>query len=178
MNLNSLRRRCEARARSLRLPEPFDVRLFADALATSRGRPIFLKPVVSQAGPWGLWAATSSADYIFFESDTTPLHQEHMILHELSHLICGHRSLSTMDPALREELFPDLSAKTLRRVLGRAAYTSADEQEAEFLASVLLERIASSRHSEMPLASAQAPDSAEILYRLATTLQADPEERP
>ncbi len=176
MSLRALRRQCEERLRELELPVPFDVRAFCDRVAVRRGRPVVLRPIVTRSGPWGLWAAGPSADYIFYESDTSPLHQEHIILHELSHLICGHRPLPVTETQMLVGLFPDLSADTVRRILSRAAYTAAEEREAEVLASVLLERIAASR-SPGSQPAGLTPGDAEVLDRLVITLQVDLEEK-
>src|SRR5688500_4507371 len=87
-----LRARCEARLRALDLPAPFSAQAFCDRLAARRGRPILLQPIANQAGSWGLWVATPTADYIFYEQETSPLHQEHIILHEACHILCVHHS--------------------------------------------------------------------------------------
>ena len=173
MDLRALKRQCESRVKDLNLPVPFDLRAFCDSLAARRGRPVELRPVVTHAGPWGLWAASDSTDYIFYESDTSPLHQEHIILHELSHLICGHQPVSATQKDLLSELFPDLSPDTVRRVLGRIAYSRAEEREAEMLASVLLERISARRPRGAPPGAALGSREAEVIDRLASTLRAD-----
>src|SRR5687767_10750297 len=108
MNLKALRKRCEARLSELELYSHFDARAFCDALAARRGRPILVCPVASQAGPCGLWIGTPSADYIFFERDTSRLHQEHIILHEASHILCGHRSAEIAEADVPRLFFPDL----------------------------------------------------------------------
>lgn len=178
MNLKALRKQCEARLSELDLPTPFDVRTFCEVVAGRRGRPIVLRPIVTHSGPWGLWAAGPSADYVFYESDTSVLHQEHIILHELSHLICGHRPTPVAEPAVVADLFPDLSPESVRRVLSRAAYTAADEQEAEVLASVLLKRIAAARPRGDRASPGLAATEVEVLGRLGKALQSDPEDGP
>lgn len=176
MDLRALKRRCESRLQGLDLPTPFDVRAFCDSIAAKRGRPIDLRPVVTHAGPWGLWAATDSADYIFYESDTSPLHQEHIILHEISHLICGHHPVPISRTDLLHEMLPNLSPDTIKQVLGRISYADEDEQEAEVLASVLLERISVTRPRGTLLSPGLAESDVEVLYQLGATLRAHPEE--
>ncbi|MDP8928183.1 MAG: hypothetical protein M3O70_06295, partial [Actinomycetota bacterium] len=85
MDLKRLRQRCMLRLNELPLPVPFDITSFCDLLVPHRGRPIVLHPMTSQAGICGSWIATPDADHIFYERDTSPLHQEHIIVHELSH---------------------------------------------------------------------------------------------
>lgn len=166
MDLKDVRRRCEQRLRSLDPPTPFDVQTFSQRLAAQRGRPIILRPIASHAGPWGLWAATQSADIIFYEEHTSRLHQEHIILHELSHLLCGHTPLPVTEPSGLDALFPDLSAETIQSVLRRAAYSEADECEAEVLASLILESTAQGFEA-MPN---RDPSAARLLERLHASL--------
>ena len=175
MDVRALKRQCVSRVKGLSLPVPFDLRAFCDLVAIRRERPIELRPVVTHAGPWGLWAASDSTDYIFYESDTSPLHQEHIILHEVSHLICGHQPVLANKEDLLSELFPDLSPDTVRRVLGRFTYSRAEEREAEVLASVLLERISARRPRGTPPVPGLGAREAEVIDRLVVALRADRE---
>nr|WP_188273724.1 ImmA/IrrE family metallo-endopeptidase [Streptomyces sp. CBMA152] len=128
-------RRCRGIAASLELPVPFDaVELIADA-AEQRGRPIELMPIPWTPGvPCGLLVSADQADYIAYAEDTSPLHRQHILVHELSHLLCGH------DGTLSTELTPHLADELVHRVLGRTVYTEPQEQEAELLASLIIQR--------------------------------------
>jgi hypothetical protein len=168
VDLRRLRRRCEVRLRLLDLPVPFDVRTFCDALGVRRRRPIRLCPVTSQAGPCGVWAAGAEADYIFYEQATSPLHQEHIILHEASHLLCGHCPAPVSEEECSRLLFPDLDAEMVRRVLGRADYSADEEQEAELLASLILKRAG---RDKPPQARTADPEVAALLDRLEAALE-------
>jgi hypothetical protein len=168
MDHKLLRQRCEATLRGLHLPAPFDIGAFCDALGARRGRPIRLCPVASQAGPCGLWAAGSRVDYIFYERATSRLHQEHIILHEVSHMLCGHRPGPVSDEECARLLFPDLDAEMVRRVLRRAAYSRDEEQEAELLASLILEHAGRRTH---PTPQRADPKAATPLDRLRTVLE-------
>jgi hypothetical protein len=168
MDLKQLRRRCAARLRELDLPTPFDVRSFCDAVGDRRGRPIRLCPVTSQAGPCGLWAAGSGVDYIFYERSTSLLHQEHIILHEVSHLLCGHQPGPVSDEERSRLLFPDLDSAMVRRILARTAYSADEEQEAELLASLILQRtVGRTLRHERPA----DPQVIELLDRLEAALE-------
>ena len=48
---------------------------------------------------------TGLTDYVVFDSDTTTMHREHIIRHELSHVLCGHSAAGQAGPAevLRRE---------------------------------------------------------------------------
>jgi hypothetical protein len=138
--LKRLRRRCEAIAAQLPLVKPFDVRELCRQVASRQGRPIHLMPLTGMSEAHGLWLATDSADLFFYEAGTAWPHQEHIILHELSHLLCGHyREDSTAADNLRE-LIPHLDPKTVRMMLERTSYMAAEEQEAELLASIIRQR--------------------------------------
>src|SRR5689334_324572 len=122
MDLKVLRTRCEARLGELKLPAPFDIEQFCRSIEQRRGRRILLHPVESSAGPCGLWVAGPTSDHIFYERHTSPLHQEHIVLHEISHLLCGHQVSPLGEHELGALLFPDLSPRTVERVLQRRSY--------------------------------------------------------
>lgn len=172
MDLARLRRRCEARLRGLELPVPFDVRAFAEGLARRRGRPIVLRPLPRAGGCSGLWVATPAADVVFFEAETSPLHQEHILLHELCHLVLEHRP-GAPPPAGPAGLFPDLRPEAVRRMLQRAGYSTDEDREAELLASMILERATRTPPSSVTGAS---PDPAVVapVERLEAALDAAP----
>ena len=161
MILHELRRRCEARLQQVPLPAPFEVRGFARRLARQRGRPIQLRPMKSGAGPHGLWLATEEADIVFYEQRTSSAHREHIILHELCHMLCGHELRLADEIAGFQTLAPDLAPETIARMLGRSSYSDDDEREAELLASLILER-AHERRATEPVAP---PDPANGAYR-------------
>ncbi|MFB9905662.1 hypothetical protein [Allokutzneria oryzae] len=138
--LRGLRRRCEARIRELPMPAPFDVRELCRLVADKRGRPIRLVPIASDGGVLGMWAATDTADVICYEQATTRPHQDHIILHELSHLLCDHYPAPLSFAEHARMLLPDLDPAMVRRVLGRTSYLTSEEQEAELLASLIQRR--------------------------------------
>jgi hypothetical protein len=131
-----LRRRCLARLRDLPLPEPFDVHALCQEVAERRGRPIRLVPTAGITGVCGLWIATDTMDLICYEIDTTRPHQEHIILHELSHVLCEHYPVELPT----RTLLPNLDPAMVRAVLGRAGYSTDEEREAETLASLIRQR--------------------------------------
>jgi hypothetical protein len=74
----------------------------------------------------------------FYDPGTSPLHAEHIVLHEVAHILSGHDG--ARDGFAR--LVPDLDPATVRRMLGRAGYPSAQEREAEMMASLIRARSA------------------------------------
>ncbi len=168
MGLKQLRRRCEAMLRTLDLPTPFDARSFCGALASQRRRPILLQPVAGGVGPFGLWVATPSADFIFYQQETSPLHREHIILHEVCHLLCGHQAAPVSETEFSRLLFPNLGPETVKAVLARGAYCVEDELEAELLATLIQERASAAAPSGAPGVDA---DTDRILRRLEASLE-------
>ncbi|WP_138963319.1 hypothetical protein [Streptomyces sp. YIM 121038] len=137
-NLARLRRSCEARLAALALPASYDIAELCALLSERRGRPLHLAPIAMRAAqPCGLWIASSTVDFIIFEAKTTRPHQEHIIAHELAHIICGHRSDSSLDDATAQLVFPDLDPALVRDMLARTEYSEIQEQEAEMTASLI-----------------------------------------
>ncbi|MGF1425602.1 ParH-like protein [Kitasatospora sp. LaBMicrA B282] len=135
-------RRCRRIAESLPLPEPFDIPTLTESLAGLRGKPIELVPLSGpEHSPCGILIGTDRADYIGYPVNTTALHQQHIVLHEIGHLLCGHAGISPLGATAVRTLTPRLSDELVRRVLGRSAYSESQEQEAELIASLALQRV-------------------------------------
>lgn len=148
-----LTERCRKRLTELDLPQPFDVHALCEQIGR-RDRPIRLLPMdLAPGSPCGLWVCTDERDYIVYQRATTPLHQEHIIVHELAHVLCGHIDSAGLGDEHARRLFPHLAPDTVRRVLGRGAYCSEEEQEAEVLASMILQRAGRERRSSRAAAA-------------------------
>lgn len=135
MDAEHLRRRCETRLRRIVSPEPFAIETFTDAIAGRRQRSIELVPSAMPPGLHGLLVPEASTDYLFHRADTTPLHRRHIILHELAHLVCGHRGLLIDATSLRDLLARPNGVETLL-----AQYSREEEREAEMFATLVLAR--------------------------------------
>lgn len=119
------------------------------------GRPIEVLPVALGPGtPCGVLVSTDYADYICYPADTTALHAEHILLHEVGHLLCGHEGDAVLEADAVRALVPDLSADLVRRVLGRTGYTQRQEMEAELLATLLARRVRSAGRARGPVSGA------------------------
>ncbi len=91
------------------------------------GRDIQLLPYrLSGSGVHGMLVRTEPTDYVVFDSETTTMHREHIILHELSHVLCGHSAAGHTG---------------LAEVLRRENYLDDQEIEAETLASIMGQRV-------------------------------------
>ncbi|MER7705144.1 ParH-like protein [Kitasatospora sp. NPDC097605] len=134
--------RCRTVAESMPLPEPFGLPALTGALARRRGRPIELIPLSGPVhAPCGALVSTDRADYIGYPVDTTALHQQHIVLHEIGHLLCGHTGGTGLGAAVSQALLPRLPGELVQRVLGRSVYSERQEQEAELVASLALHRV-------------------------------------
>jgi hypothetical protein len=168
MNLRHLRRICAARVEALDLPFPFDVHKLCESVERARGRMIRLVPCTLPAGsPSGLCVSTNVGDYIFYESQTSAFHQEHIILHEVGHLLCEHCAPSVSREEVSGLLLPDLDADMVQRVLGRTCYPMWAEQEAEIIASLILAKVEKERRETV---SAVSPDVASVVARVERSL--------
>jgi hypothetical protein len=144
--LKKVRAACEARLRELQIPDPFEVGAFCQSVATRRGRRLHLLPLPlppSDQSPFGVWAATDTEDFILHDPTASPLHRDLIILHEVAHMLFGHRSETAMDAVSLLQALPGLDPEMVRRVLSRHLYSTEEEQQAEMLASLILERATS-----------------------------------
>ncbi|MEC3980921.1 hypothetical protein [Amycolatopsis sp. H20-H5] len=175
--LKDLIRGCEAIAARLPIPDPFDIKVFTATVQAELGRRIEMIPVTTEpTTPCGLLASTATAHYIFYAANTTGVHQEHIQLHELAHLLCGHRETVGLDHSVAELLMPSLPAATIERLLGRTAYSAEDERQAETLASVILGR--AGRAPVPGVLSVTPHAAASTLDRLGSALDPSPARRP
>jgi hypothetical protein len=141
MRDRELFRRCQALVAQLDVPVPFDLREFCRRLQQRRGREIVLVPIVAApSGPCGLWLALPQVDVVFHEAQTSRLHRDHIVLHEVGHMLCEHQGGPPLNESLARTLLPSLDPGVVHRVLGRTAYTRFEEREAELVASLVLER--------------------------------------
>ncbi|MEU9464327.1 hypothetical protein [Streptomyces sp. NPDC048312] len=135
-----LRRRCRAVLKRLPLPHPFSVEALCRSLAEERGRPLYTHPLPTQAvaaGACGLWLATPAGDHIFSEVGTSRPHQEHIVLHEIGHMLFDHHTVTAGGADPVRALLPDLDGQLVERLLARTSYTTQQEREAEILASLI-----------------------------------------
>ncbi|SFO03937.1 ImmA/IrrE family metallo-endopeptidase [Amycolatopsis rubida] len=123
-----------------------------------RGKPIrLLAAPMDVPGPFGLWIKMAAADVILYQATgTTRFHQEHIIAHELGHLLADHPSDEGDDDMWRL-LLPDIPPEAIRTALRRrTSYADEHEREAEALATVLLEATTKAQEIILPGRSPRA----------------------
>ncbi|MEV7616647.1 toxin [Streptomyces sp. NPDC089799] len=174
--LKKLRKAGAQRLAELALPEVADVAELCRHLGEVRGRPIILVPMQMPAShPCGMWVAAREEDLIFYDANTTSAHQEHIILHELGHIICCHRGAGGLDEAAARLLFPDLDPELVRDMLLRATYDDVQEQEAEIIAYLLSQRLGNDGPPPGPAPAGEGerrgdPGKSALLHRIERTL--------
>ncbi|OLZ72836.1 hypothetical protein AV521_07685 [Streptomyces sp. IMTB 2501] len=139
MKERELRRRCKRELRALDVRPPLRVEALCQQLGERRGRPIRLVAhPLPMPGPFGVWIATDSADYILYQQETSKTHQDHIILHEVGHIMADHQGVDTDDSFLQTTM-PELSPGMVTRALRRTSYDEAHERQAELVATIILE---------------------------------------
>jgi hypothetical protein len=131
-----------ARLAEVVIPHPFSIEAFCAHLARDRGRPLYLHVLPNPSGegePCGMWLATAEADHVFHARGTSPLHQLNIILHEIGHMLCDHAGYGLDGSAAA--LFPLLDPAMVQRVLLRSRYSTPEEEAAELMAALILERV-------------------------------------
>jgi len=126
---------------SLDVPDPFDINELVRRVAERRGRPITLRALrMGRGGPSGAWIALRDADLICHEAETNAVHQAHIVLHELGHMLCGHDSAGASPESVLRFLLPTLDPAAVSRVLHRGSYHDDEEREAEQFATLVRQR--------------------------------------
>jgi hypothetical protein len=145
---------------TLGLPDPFDLAEMCARVGDQQGKAIVLMatPMSMGGGLCGLWMGTAKADYVFYEQDTTLLHQQHIVFHELGHILRRHTPARILGADLATALAPHVDTnREAPRVLGRDAYTDDHEYEAELIATFILRRLG--RHA---VTSPRTPEDVDL----------------
>jgi SOS response regulatory protein OraA/RecX len=119
-------------------------------------------------GLCGTWMRTAKADYVFYEEDTSLLHQQHIVFHELGHILRRHVPGKELSKDLARSMAPGMRVSDVFRVLGRDSYTDDDEFEAELIATLILSRIGRQAVREAPKAT--DPTASDIIARITNSL--------
>lgn len=123
----------------------FEVENFIHHLEQRRGRNILRVSYDFHPGLTGLWIPAETTDYIFYAQFTHPIHQIHIVLHEIAHMLLKHDTLridQLLTPTLIE-IFHHLhdveypSSANFR--------DDSQEQEAEAFVYLIQQRIVAAR---------------------------------
>ena len=129
--------------------QAFDIEKFISWIGVLKGREILTIPWDMPRNLFGAWMSDGEEpkEYVFYRNNVPRIHQIHIQLHELAHLLFDHPTLK-IDRKLIEEVmrgqaelpFDDL-------VLLRSPKSTEFETEAETLASLIQEQVI--RHSQL-----------------------------
>ncbi|MFJ8385604.1 hypothetical protein ACIQ9Q_14030 [Streptomyces sp. NPDC094438] len=85
-------------------------------------------------------------DVILYQQETTRLHQEHIILHEVGHILVSEDEDEDAEQEAPDDfvegwatLIPVIEPELVRRVARRCSYDSAEECSVELVATIILE---------------------------------------
>ena len=127
----------------------FTIDSFVSWINQSRGRKIFFVPWPMPGTIFGVWIMTATNDYIFYDKETPPVHQVHIKLHELAHILCGHETLLLTKEKLAEMVRDQTVATSVLMEATQRDMTQEKEieQEAETLSSLIQEQVL--RHARL-----------------------------
>lgn len=130
----------------------FTMEKFVCWLEAQRGRKILFVPRPMPPTLFGAWLAGDDRDYIFYEANTLPIHQAHIQLHELAHILCGHLTEevdSQQVQILLRQVDPPAgrAPRVYETLLLRSTYSDEAELEAETLTALIQEQVL--RHSAL-----------------------------
>jgi Zn-dependent peptidase ImmA (M78 family) len=107
-----------------------------DLVQLRDGREIVLTPISVRSGAatvCGYCLITADRDHVYYAQSRSRLHRTHNAVHELAHLVLGHRSVAPL-------VAPGDSADRRRAWLGLVdnSYSERSEAEADAAAAILL----------------------------------------
>ncbi|MEU7629075.1 hypothetical protein AB0C34_03685 [Nocardia sp. NPDC049220] len=145
--MTSMEARFGDATRTVPLPNPWNLTAYLAAVATHRGRSISLHPVPTTllaetgCGIGGLWVARKHDDIIVYDADATGRRADHIILHEIGHMLLDHGkdggTGGSVPPSVAV-ILPSISPHSIERVLGRDEFDADHEREAEVFADMTL----------------------------------------
>ncbi|MFI7510506.1 DUF6545 domain-containing protein [Micromonospora aurantiaca] len=107
-------------------PEPFTVEAWCEAIAAARGRRIRIREASMHATwPPGFFFNDDDVDYLIVDACLPTLARTQTLLHELAHLLLGHRGNALhgdINPSVEAEA--EIAADLLSRQLARASRTA------------------------------------------------------
>ncbi|MET7767559.1 hypothetical protein [Nocardia sp. NPDC005366] len=143
--MTSMEARIGDATRAVPLPNPWNLNAYLGEVAAYRGRSISVRQVpgemLAERGcrGKGLWVARTHDDIIVYDADAIDRNADHIILHEIGHMLLGHGKAEDEPtapmPTTLASLFPSLS---IQHALGRTEFGADREQEAEVFADMTM----------------------------------------
>lgn len=155
----------------------FTLNDFARWLEQRRERSIIFVPREMPATLFGAWVKGIDKDYVFFEQNTISIHQAHIQLHEMAHMICQHPTVeleSDQVHAILRHVGPADFSDCIESLLLRSVHSDEVEEEAEMLTSLIQERVLSARRlSELHNAISRESDFAAYFAAYIQAMERD-----
>jgi hypothetical protein len=127
-------RQWAAVARQLAVPVPFELTEFRARIQRHTQRVVNLIPTVMRTGaPSGIWLRTARADYFYYEEQTSPFHQAHIVLSLSAHVLLGDTSGASVDPRIVPHVSPPLARMMIDGIVG-SPVTNLEAETFAFLA--------------------------------------------
>jgi len=150
---------------------------FAHWLEQQQERPIIFVPREMPPALYGAWVKATDKDYIFFDQNTISIHQAHIQLHEMAHMICQHPTVEVESSQVRTIMryagSEDLTG-CIESLLLRSVHLDQYEEEAEMLTSLIQERVIKARRlSELDNAISQEGDFASYFAAYIQAMEKD-----
>ena len=167
--LGSLQQRCESLLSGLDVPDPFDVDVLLSRVAARRQRPVRLLPLLPglRDDPSGMWVPLPEEDVLFAESGISDWYRDHVILHEVGHMLWEHAG--TVQDVTQWLSQYGVRPQRDTHVQLRCSVTAVDrEREAEMVALIIESRITRRVLSARP--TSPPAEIAAVLDRLASAL--------
>lgn len=120
------------------LPDPWDVNALCEEVARLRGRPIRVIPDDAIGDKiTGAACRMQEFDVIFYRATLSGIHRDHVVCHELGHLLAGHLDGREPYPLVDE----DLSEAARTMLLRQCYYDEERERDAEAIAELIMRRV-------------------------------------
>ncbi|MFF2013208.1 hypothetical protein ACFVWY_29635 [Streptomyces sp. NPDC058195] len=142
----------------LGITPPLDVEELCQALSRRRGRSLYLREApLPKPGPSGMWVEYADYDVILYQQETTRLHQDHIKLHEIGHILVAENEETAAKAAEEKSeeiawaeeaavfvegwaaMLPVFAPETIKRVARRCSYEDSEECSVELVATIILE---------------------------------------
>lgn len=183
MNEHECRELCERMVEQFALPETATYkdacRRVGEVMSELLGATVELR-FISMRGTRlsGATALRADGTYVVYCARSRSwYHRLGILLHELAHVLLGHRPVALAPAEPARHFAPHLPGKMARIIARRTAHGEGEERQAEEFADLLLERL-TDRHRSRPFdSSGMSPSVARVAEGLSSRPRAKPGER-
>ena len=139
----------------------FELVHFVEHVAQHRNKPIRLIPYPFTESIFGVWVPATYHDYIFYTMRVHHVHQVHIVLHEIAHMLLNHHRRRIDDVLPPELLLQFNSAELVGRLRvppTKAVHDDEEEQESELFVLLIQRQLVKARRlTELTRESSSIP---------------------